>query len=142
MSYCKIRVLLESHYPLYPVSLYYCIRSVILSFPYIVCIVPPQVTSVTLSKATSSGKPALSVTWTTPQSDVTISQYRVEYRRQGNPSWRTAKPVSLHSTTSTLLEGLDAGTVYEVRISAVSAIGNGMWSRVESKTTFMSELSI
>ena len=49
-------------------------------------------------------------------------------------------PVSPGSTTSTLLEALIAGTVYEVRIRAVSAIGNGTWSRVESETTYMSEL--
>ena len=93
-----------------------------------------------VSKATSSGKPALSVTWTTPQSDVTISQYQVEYRRQ-RTNWRAANLVSPGSNTSTLLEALDAGTVYEVRIRAVSAIGNGTWSRVESETTYKSELS-
>ena len=49
-------------------------------------------------------------------------------------------PVSPGSATSTLLEALDAGTVYEVRIRAVSAIGNGTWSRVESETTYKSEL--
>ena len=97
-------------------------------------------TSVAVSKAIRSGKPALSVTWTTPQSDVTISQYQVEYRRSGT-NWRAVSPVSPGSTTSTLLEALDAGTVYEVRIRAVSAIGNGTWSRVESETTYRSELS-
>ena len=49
-------------------------------------------------------------------------------------------PVSPRSTTSTLLEALDAGTVYEVRIRAVSAIGNGPWSREESEGTYMGEL--
>ena len=93
-----------------------------------------------VSKATSSGKPALRVTWTTPQSDVTISQYQVEYKKRST-DWRTANPVSPGSTTSTLLEALDAGTVYEARIRAVSAIGNGTWSRVEAETTYKSELS-
>ena len=97
-------------------------------------------TGVAVSKAIRSGKPALNVTWTTLQSDVTISQYQVEYRRSGM-KWRAANPVSPGSTTSTLLEALDAGTLYEVRIRAVSAIGNGTWSRVESNTTYMSELS-
>ena len=94
---------------------------------------------VTVSKAIHSGKPALSVTWTTPQSNVTISQYQVEYRRSGT-NWRAANPVSPGSTTSTLLEALDVGAVYEVRLRAVSAIGNGIWSRVESETTYKSEL--
>ena len=41
---------------------------------------------------------------------------------------------------STVLEALDTGTAYQVRIRAVSANGNGTWSRVESETTYMSEL--
>ena len=95
-------------------------------------------TGVAVFKAIRSGKPALSVTWTTPQSDVTISQYQVEYRRSGT-NWTAANFVSPDSTTSTLLEALDAGTVYEVRIRAVSGIGNGTWSRVEPETTYNSE---
>ena len=54
--------------------------------------------------------------------------------------WRASIPVSPGSTTSTVLEALDAGTVYEVRIRAESAIGKGTWSRVESETTYKSEL--
>ena len=97
-------------------------------------------TGVAVSKAIRSGRPALRVTWTTPQSDVPISQYQVEYRRSGT-NWRAASPVSPGSTTSTLLEVLDAGTVYEVRIRAVSVIGNGLWSVVQPKTTHKSKLS-
>ena len=106
---------------------------------YFYCAVPSQVTGLAVSKAIHSGTPALRVTWTTPQSNVTISQYQVEYRRSGT-NWRAVSPVSPGSTTSTLLEALDAGTVYEVRIRAVSAIGNGTWSRVEPEVTYMSEL--
>ena len=96
-------------------------------------------TGVAVSKAIHSGRPVLSVTWITPQSDVTISQYQVQYKKRST-DWRAANLVSPGSTTSTLLEALDAGTVYEVRIRAVSAIGNGSWSRVESETTDKSEL--
>ena len=93
-------------------------------------------TGVEVSKAIRSGKPALTVTWTAPQSDVTISQYQVEYRRSGTK----VNPVPSGSATSTFLEALDAGTVYEVRIRAVSAIGRGTWSREESEGTYMGEL--
>ena len=96
-------------------------------------------TGVAVSKATSSGKPALRVTWATLQSNVTISQHQVEYRRKRN-NWRAAESVFLGPTTSTLLEDLAAGTVYKVRVRAVSAIGNGTWSSVESETTYMSKL--
>ena len=54
--------------------------------------------------------------------------------------WRAASPVSPGSATSTPLEALDAGTVYEIHVRAVSAIGTGPWSEVESQTTYMSEL--
>ena len=90
-----------------------------------------------VSKAIHSGKPFLRVTWTAPQSDVIISRYQVQYKKRGI-DWRAANLVSPGSNTSTLLEALDAGTVYEVRIRAVSAIGNGTWSKVE--TTYLSEL--
>ena len=103
------------------------------------CIVPSQVIGVTASKELSFGKPALRVTWTTPQSDVSISLYQVQHRRSGTTYWRNPHPVSSGSTTSTLLEELDAGTTYQVQVRAVSIIGNGTWSRVQSETTYMSE---
>ena len=93
---------------------------------------------VAVTKDVHLGKPALRVTWTTPQSDVTISEYQVEYKKRST-DWRAANLVSPGSTTSTLLEALDAGTVYEVRIRAVSGIGNGTWSTVEPETTYNSE---
>ena len=96
-------------------------------------------TVVSVSKAIHSGRPALRVTWTAPQSDVTISQYQVEYKKR-SIDWRAANPISPGSATSTLLEAVDAGAVYKVRIRAMSAIGNGTWSRVESETTYKSEL--
>ena len=123
-----------SHYPIATCSISICIAVKL----YFYCTVPSQVTGVAVFKAIHSGKPALRVTWTTPQSDVTVSQYQVEYRNGTN--WRAANPVSPGSATSTLLEALDAGTVYEVRIRAVSAIGNGTWSRVEPEMTDKSEL--
>ena len=103
-------------------------------------IVPSQATGVTLSKAVRSGRPALMVTWTTPQSDVSISQYQVQHRRSGTTSWSSAAPVS-GSTTSTYLEELVAGSEYQVRVRAVSATGNGTWSEVQLETTYRSELS-
>ena len=112
---------------------------VLLTLYYYHCTVPSQVTGVVVSKATRSRKPALRVTWTTPQSDVIILQYQVEYRRQGTSSWRKINPVSSGSNMATIHRALDAGISYEVRIRAVSAIGNGTWSEMESETTYKSE---
>ena len=97
-------------------------------------------TDVAVSKAIRSGKPALRVTWTTPTSAVPISEYQVEYKKLST-DWKAANLVSPDLATSTLLEALDVGTVYKVRIRAVSAIGNGPLSRVATETTYTSELS-
>ena len=102
-------------------------------------IVPSQVTGMAVSKVVSLGKPALRVTWTTPESDMAISQYQVEYRKSGTTFWGAVSPISSGSSTSTVIEALDVGTAYQVRIRAVSAAGNGTWSRVESDTTYMGE---
>ena len=119
------------HYCLiWPVHLHY----------FLTVTVPSQVTGVTVSKAVRSGRSALRVTWTTPQSDVSISQYQVQYRRSGTTSWSSAATVS-GSTTSTYHEELVAGSEYQVRVRAVSAIGRGTWSAVQEETTYRSELS-
>ena len=101
---------------------------------------PSQVTGVSLSKVVRQGKPSLSVTWTTPQSDGTIFQYQVEYRRSGSTSWGSHVTItgSLPATSITLMT-LDAGTEYNVRVRAVSAFGDGEWSEVQTERTFDSE---
>ena len=115
-----------------------CIVYGIHGFLYLNCIVPSQVTELVVSKVVSLGKPALRVNWTTPQSDMAISQYQLEYKKSGTTFWRAVSPILLGSTTSTLLEALDIGTAYQIRMRAVSAAGNGTWSRVESETTYTS----
>ena len=73
--------------------------------------------------------PALRVTWTIPQSDLTISQYQVQYRRSGTTVWGNEAVISgSPPANSTILTGLDASTVYIVRVRAVSEIGAGEWS--------------
>ena len=102
--------------------------------------VPSQVTGVSLSKVMRLRQPALRVTWTTPQSDLTISQYKVQYRRSRDTFWRSESTISgSPSLTSTILTGLDAGTEYSVRVRAVSAGGPGNWSVVQTEKTDRSE---
>ena len=101
---------------------------------------PSRVSGVTLTETVESQAPALRVTWTTPQSDVAISQYQVEYRRSGTTSWDNATAITvLPPATSTVLTGLDAGTDYTVRVRAVSAVGHGNWSVEQTGRTFCSE---
>ena len=90
---------------------------------------PSRVTGVTVTKTMESWRTTLKVTWTPPQSDVAITQYQVEYRTSGMPSWINATHVSVSPpATSTNVTGLDGGTEYEVRVRAVSVIGAGEWS--------------
>ena len=117
----------------------FSVFSSITSFLYVIC--KPQVTGVALFKAVRQGRPSLRVTWTTPQSDVTISQYTLQYKRKGSTVWGRQVTVP-PSTTSTILTGLDAGTEYNVRMRAVSAAGDGMWSVEQTERTFDSEFCI
>ena len=101
---------------------------------------PPQVTGVSLSKAVRMGRAILRVTWTTPQSNVTISRYQVQYRRNGTTAWDSESAISSSPpATSTILTGLDAGTEYNVRVRAVSGAGAGEWSVEQTERTFDSE---
>ena len=101
--------------------------------------VPSQVTGLSLFKEVVSGAPALRVTWTTPQSDMAITHYRVQHRISGTTSWGSELAV-LPLVTSTILTGLDNGTEYNVRVSAGSAVGHGMWSLLQTERTYMCEI--
>ena len=102
---------------------------------------PSQVTGVSLSKAVRNKRPTLLVNWTTPQSDVTISEYHVQFRRNTTTTWGT-QSAATPPATSTLLPELDAGTLYDVHVRAVSAAGNGEWSEVQTGRTFSGEFKI
>ena len=101
---------------------------------------PSRVSGVSLTKTVENGTSALRVTWTTPQSDLAISQYQVQYRTSGTTSWNSATPLSgSPPANSTILTGLDAGTEYNVRVRAVSELGAGMWSVEQTERTFGSK---
>ena len=103
----------------------------------VLCSVPSQVGPPSLTKAVSSGRPALGVTWTAPSSERPITKYQVQYRRSGS-TWST-KDVTSRSTT---LENLSAGTSYQVRVRAVSDVGAGQYSQISTKTTYRGMNSI
>ena len=103
---------------------------------------PSRVSGVSVTKTVESGSLSLRVTWTTPQTDVNISRYEVQYRRSGTTSWSSATPLSgSPPATSTVLTGLDAGTEYNIRVRAVSAAGAGEWSVEQTEKPFCSELA-
>ena len=80
-------------------------------------------------------KPSLTVTWAEPHSDVSISNYQVEYRKSEDTQWILG-PILSHSMIFTNLPALTAGTVYSVRVRAVSAVGDGNWSIVQTEQTY------
>ena len=84
-------------------------------------------------------RPALRVNWTTPQSDFTILQYNVQYKLQSSRAWSDEETLVSPPATSTILTRLEAGTRYNVRVRAMSTIGEGIWSMVEENTTYMRE---
>ena len=95
-------------------------------------------TGVFLSKAVRQGRAALIVTWTAPQSDVNITQYQVQYRKNGTfPSSQITISGSPPATSTTLTE-LDAGTEYNVIVRA-RANSTGTWSVEQTERTFASE---
>ena len=112
------------------------------SLPYIQTLqAPSQVTGVYLYKVVRLGRPTLRVTWTTPQSDVNISRYEVQYRRNGTTFWGSLASISGSPPVNfTVLTGLVAGTEYNVRVRAESAAGDGEWSVEQTEKTFDSEL--
>ena len=120
-------------------------RKLFLLSPHILIIifaVPSQVTSVSLSKQVISSAPALRVTWDSPQSDVTITRYEVQYRRRSGSPWRSVPSITgSPPPTNTHLESLQAGTSYHVQVRAVSAIGDGGWSDAAMETTYNGEWS-
>ena len=83
--------------------------------------------------------PALIVTWTPPQSDLTITQYQIQYR-SGTMSWDKATAITvLLPANSTILTGLDASTEYTIRVRAVTEIGAGEWSVEQTGRLWESE---
>ena len=80
-----------------------------------------------------SAKPAILVFWSPPSSDRVILHYEVQYRVNGTASWSMLSPDP--TTTSANLPNLQLRTVYQVRVRAVSDLGNGAWSSEIEETT-------
>ena len=90
-----------------------------------------------LVQSITSGQPSLNVTWTPPSSDQAILYYEVEYKVSTSDSWTSQTPNP--TATSTVLEGLQIGISYKVRVRAVSELGSGTWSSEVQSVTFDSK---
>ena len=75
------------------------------------------------------GTLTMNVSWTTPQSDLPITEYEVEYTTSGMTSWINATHHSVMPPANyTTLAGLDITTEYRIRVRALSKAGTGQWS--------------
>ena len=78
-----------------------------------------------------SGRPALAATWTSPSSDRVIDRYEVRYR-SGTTNWITKTVL----VTSTVLGNLTVGTIYQFQVGAISDVGPGVYSGLQTITTY------
>jgi hypothetical protein len=94
-----------------------------------------QYNSGRIDKLSPAGSGALSVAWTAPASNggSPITDYLVEYRTSPSGPW-TVFSDGVSTTTSTTITGLTNGTAYDVRISAINAIGTGNASTAVTAT--------
>ena len=98
------------------------------------CVVPSQVSNIQITQTVSNGMINLRVTWNKPTSDRPIQHYEVQYRKQGVSRWTS---VTLNPTTrQTTISNVDKGSVYNVRVRAVSDVGSGQWRSVTSQRTY------
>ena len=96
----------------------------------------PIVTNVSVTKSVEDGNLTLTVSWTTPQSELPITEYEVEYRTSDTESWINSTRLSVSpSAHSTTLTRLDAGVEYIIRVTASSEIGAGAWSDEQTLAT-------
>ena len=96
----------------------------------------PKVTNVSVTESVEDGNFALNVSWSTPQGELPISAYEVEYRTINTKPWINSTHLSVSPPAkSTTLTGLDAAVEYIVRVRALSEIGAGAWSEEETTVT-------
>ena len=94
--------------------------------------VPDRVTGVVVGRGAPNGIPSLHISWRTPTSDLTISQFQVNYTVQGTGTWK----VKSVQSGPLNFDNLPPVTKYKVKVRAVSALGYGEWSAVSIQTTF------
>ena len=94
---------------------------------------PGKVRTIT---ASSTDATSLTTQWLTPTSNGNspITDYAVQYKLHGNSSWNSVSR-SPSTDRSQLISGLVAGQLYDVRVAAVNAIGQGDWEVLENVST-------
>jgi hypothetical protein len=88
-----------------------------------------------IDKLSPAGSGNLIAAWTAPANNggSAITDYLVEYRTSPSGPWTTFND-GVSTTTSTTITGLTNGTAYDVRISAINAVGTGSASTAVTAT--------
>ena len=90
--------------------------------------------NININQTVSNEMINLQVTWNQPTTDRPVQRYEVQYKRQGISSWTSVTPNP--TTRQTTIRNVDKGSVYKVRVRAVSDVGYGQW---RSATSDMSD---
>lgn len=95
---------------------------------------PVGAPSAPVALSATPGNGSITVTWSKPQTTggSAVTGYVLEYRSSGGSSTREA--LAGASATSQKISGLENGTTYEVRVSAVNAVGTSARSAAVSAT--------
>ena len=103
---------------------------------------PSRTSRPILANVVVSGKPAIRVNWTAPESDITITRYFINYGKLPRPSSGRMQRIVQPSQRSYTLENLSAGTSYEVQVRADSQVGPGEFSEFVTITAYSCKYSI
>jgi signal transduction histidine kinase len=94
---------------------------------------PGKVRAITTSSANPT---SLTAQWLAPtlNGNTPLTDYAVQYKLHSNSSWNSVSR-SPSTDRSQLIAGLVAGQMYDVRVAAVNAIGQGDWEVLENVST-------
>lgn len=86
---------------------------------------PTAPTGLTAEVNPDSGN--LVLDWNVPASDgrSPITDYRVQLRINGEPTWYTVSHVPFTGTAFEITSGLTDGATYDIRVNAINGVGNG-----------------
>ena len=103
---------------------------------------PAQVTGLTLTPGAATGlnTTSMGLSWTAPApgSAGTIDDYLIEYKMSSTGTWSTWSHTASNAASATIT-GLQQGTNYDVRVSAISVNGTGTASSVVTKSTAIAQ---
>ena len=90
---------------------------------------PAKPDAPTVARSSAGPRTELDVNWTAPgDGGGAITEYNVQYRVEGAPTWTDFDSAIPGATTRVALPGLQPGTTYEVQVRASNDEGDGPWS--------------